>query len=96
MPWKAIGIVDQQKQFVEQWLSQEWTMTELCERHGISRPAGYNRVARYRQAGWEAHAAPFEAGIQRCHSCSSSGIQFSRTPLRSLRKTVALLESSCS
>jgi transposase InsO family protein len=53
MPWKVIGIVEKQKQFVEQWLSQEWTMTELCERHGISRQAGYNTVARYQQAGWE-------------------------------------------
>jgi len=53
MPWKEIGIVEKQTQFVEQWLSQEWTMTELCERHGISRQAGYNTVGRYQQAGWK-------------------------------------------
>jgi len=53
MPWKVIGIVEKQKQFVEQWLSQEWTMTELCARHGVSRQAGYNTVGRYQQAGWK-------------------------------------------
>jgi putative transposase len=53
MPWKVIGIVEKQKQFVERWLSQEWTMTELCEGYGISRQAGYKTVARYQQGGWE-------------------------------------------
>ena len=28
-------------------------MTELCARHGISRQAGYNTLARYQHAGWE-------------------------------------------
>jgi transposase InsO family protein len=53
MPWKEIGIVEKRKQFIEQWLSQEWTVTELCARHGISRQAGYNTRARYQQWGWE-------------------------------------------
>lgn len=53
MPWKVSGEVEKRKQFVEQWLSQEWTMTELCGRHGISRQAGYNTLARYQQLGWE-------------------------------------------
>ena len=42
MPWKVSGVVEKRRQFVEQWLSEEWTMTELCARHGISRQAGYN------------------------------------------------------
>jgi len=46
-------MVEKRRQFVEQWLSEEWTMTELCARHGISRQAGYNTLARYQQAGWE-------------------------------------------
>jgi putative transposase len=53
MPWKEIGIVEKRTQFVEQWLAQECTMTELCARHGISRQAGYQTLARYRQLGWE-------------------------------------------
>jgi transposase InsO family protein len=53
MPWKVSGVVEKRKQFVEQWLAENWTMTELCARHGISRQAGYNTLARYQQAGWE-------------------------------------------
>ena len=53
MPWKVIGIVEKQKQFVEQWLSQEWTMIELCARHGFWRQAGYNTVGRYPQGRLE-------------------------------------------
>ncbi len=52
MPWKVSGVVEKRKQFIEQWLSENWTMTELCARHGISRQAGYNTLARYRQIGW--------------------------------------------
>jgi transposase InsO family protein len=45
--------VEKRRLFVEQWLSEEWTMTELCAWHGISRQAGYNTLARYQHAGWE-------------------------------------------
>jgi putative transposase len=50
--------VEKRKLFVEQWLSENWTMTELCARHGISRQAGYNTLVRYQHAGW----AGLEAG----------------------------------
>jgi transposase InsO family protein len=58
MPWKVSGVVEKRKRFVEQWLSENWTMTELCAGHGISRQAGYNTLARYERAGW----AGLEAG----------------------------------
>jgi len=53
MPWKVSGVVEKRKQFVEQWLSGDWTMTELCAWHEISRQAGYNTLARYQHVGWE-------------------------------------------
>jgi len=52
MPWKVSGVVEKRKQFMEVWLSKEWTMTELCLRHEISRQAGYNTIARYQREGW--------------------------------------------
>jgi transposase InsO family protein len=52
MPWKVSGVVERRKLFVEQWLSENWTMTELCAQHGISRQAGYNTLTRYQHAGW--------------------------------------------
>ncbi|HEV2397869.1 MAG TPA: IS481 family transposase, partial [Candidatus Sulfotelmatobacter sp.] len=54
MPWKVSGVVEKRRQFVAEWLTERWTMTELCARHGISRQAGYNTVIRYQQAGWDA------------------------------------------
>jgi transposase InsO family protein len=53
MPWKVSGAVEKRRLLVEEWLSENWTMTELCARHGISRQAGYNTLARYQHAGWE-------------------------------------------
>jgi transposase InsO family protein len=37
---------DQRRRFVEALLSGQWSMTELCERFGISRPTGYKWQAR--------------------------------------------------
>lgn len=53
MPWKVSGVVEKRRQFVEEWLSENWTMTELCARQGISRQAGYNTLARYQREGWK-------------------------------------------
>jgi len=53
MPWKVSGVVEKRRQFVQEWLSRQWTMTELCARHGISRQGGYDTLARYEQGGWE-------------------------------------------
>ena len=53
MPWKVSGVVNKRKQFVKEWLTENWSMTELCARHGISRQTGYNTLERYQQAGWE-------------------------------------------
>lgn len=53
MPWKVSGVVETRSAFVEEWLSEQWTMTELCARHGISRQAGYNTLERFEQSGWE-------------------------------------------
>ena len=53
MPWKVSGVVEKRRQFIEQWWSENWTMTELCARHGISRQAGYNTLTRYQREGWK-------------------------------------------
>ena len=53
MPWKVSGAVEKRKAFVEEGLTGEWTMTELCARHAVSRQTGYNTVVRYQSAGWE-------------------------------------------
>jgi len=43
----------ERRRFVTEFNTGAWSMTELCERYGISRPTGYKWVARYAQGGEE-------------------------------------------
>lgn len=53
MAWRASGVVDQRKKFVEQYESGEWTMSELCRIYDISRQSGYKWYKRNQQEGEE-------------------------------------------
>ena len=44
-------VAAERQQFVEAFESRHWSMTELCERYGISRPTGYKWLKRYREGG---------------------------------------------
>lgn len=43
--------VAQRRAFVTAYASGHWSMTELCERFGVSRPSGYKWVERWRSRG---------------------------------------------
>src|SRR5688572_17815946 len=51
MPWKQTSAVMERDAFVRDLLTGEWTMTELCEHYGISRPTGYKWMRRYEATG---------------------------------------------
>lgn len=51
MGWKESCVMDQRIGFIHDHLSGEWTMSELCDRYGISRKSGYKWVGRYRSLG---------------------------------------------
>ena len=51
MPWRQTCTVDQRVALVAEWLHDEWTMTELAERYGVSRKTAYKWVERYEAAG---------------------------------------------
>jgi transposase InsO family protein len=56
MPWEVSGVVEKRKEFLAEYASGEWTMTELCRVYGITRPTGYALLRRYAEegeAGWE-------------------------------------------
>ena len=40
MPWKETCAMDQRVQFMGDWLSGQFSKTDLCEFYGISRPTG--------------------------------------------------------
>jgi putative transposase len=51
MPWKQTSALMERARFVRELASGEWTMSELCEHHGISRPTGYKWAERYEADG---------------------------------------------
>ena len=51
MPWKVSGVVERRQQFVAEYVSGQWTMTDLCRAYGISRPTGYEVLRRYAADG---------------------------------------------
>ena len=53
MGWQETSKVIERMKFVLEYKSGRWTMTELCERFGISRPTGYSTIRKYEAEGPE-------------------------------------------
>jgi putative transposase len=53
MPWLETKPMDERMRFIMALKQGLYSMTELCERHGISRQAGYNCLKRYEAEGVE-------------------------------------------
>jgi transposase len=51
MPWEVSGVVGKRRQFLAEYASGDWTMTDLCCAYGISRPTGYALWKRYHVEG---------------------------------------------
>ncbi len=51
MPWKETCAMDQKMRFIADWLSGEFSKSELCRVYGISRPTGDKWIARYEALG---------------------------------------------
>jgi len=51
MPWTVSGVMEKRKDFVADFVSGDWTMSELCRQYGISRPTGYAVLRRYAENG---------------------------------------------
>jgi putative transposase len=51
MPWTQTDAVLERQKFVKVVLSGRWTMTETCQRFGISRQTGYEVMARHAERG---------------------------------------------
>jgi putative transposase len=51
MPWLETNVIKERNRFVLDHESGLYSMSELCERYGISRPTGYELLARYRAHG---------------------------------------------
>jgi putative transposase len=51
MPWLETAPVDERIRFIQDALSDRFTMSELCARYGVSRRVGYKWLERYEQEG---------------------------------------------
>jgi putative transposase len=51
MPWQERSPMDERVQFISDYQRQLFTMTELCDRFGVSRKTGYKWLARYAASG---------------------------------------------
>ena len=51
MPWRETSPMEQRLQFVQEYASELFTMTELAAEYGISRKTGYKWLARYDAEG---------------------------------------------
>ncbi len=51
MAWRVKNVEDQKRDFIEEFLSNQMTVTELCEMYQISRKTGYKWIARFAKEG---------------------------------------------
>src|SRR5262249_20075942 len=51
MPWRETAPMAERMRFVTDWERSLYSMTELCERYGVSRKTGYKWIARYEEDG---------------------------------------------
>jgi transposase len=53
MPWKDTTIMEQKIEFICEWRTGNYTITELCRSFEISRPTAYKIIARFENEGYE-------------------------------------------
>ena len=52
MPWDQTSTMDQKRLLIADYLSRSFTIVELCERYGVSRPTGYKWIRRFVISGY--------------------------------------------
>lgn len=53
MPWKTTTTMEQKIEFICEWRTGKYTITELCRSFGISRPTAYKLINRFEKQGFE-------------------------------------------
>lgn len=52
MPWDQSTTMDHKRLFIADYLARSFTIVELCERYGVSRPTGYKWIERFHDNGY--------------------------------------------
>src|SRR5680860_785330 len=53
MPWKETTTMEQKIEFICEWRTGKYTITELCKNFEISRPTAYKLIHRFEEQGYE-------------------------------------------
>jgi transposase InsO family protein len=53
MPWKTTTTMEQKIEFICEWRTGKYTITELCRSFEISRPTAYKLISRFENQGFE-------------------------------------------
>lgn len=53
MPWKETTAMEQKIEFICEWRTGKYTITELCKNFEISRPTAYKLIDRFEKQGYE-------------------------------------------
>ena len=51
MPWDQTSTMDQKRLFIADYIARSFTIAELCDRYGVSRPTGYKWIYRFHDRG---------------------------------------------
>ncbi|MBN1618323.1 helix-turn-helix domain containing protein [Candidatus Dojkabacteria bacterium] len=53
MPWKETTTMEQKIEFICEWRTGKYTITELCKSFEISRPTAYSLINRFEKQGFD-------------------------------------------
>lgn len=53
MPWKVKTTLEQKIEFICEWRTGKYSITELCRSFEISRPTAYRLIDRFEKLGFE-------------------------------------------
>jgi len=53
MPWKETTTMEEKIEFICEWRTGKYTITELCKAFEISRPTAYKVISRFEREGYE-------------------------------------------
>ena len=71
MAWKEQTTMEQKVEFICEWLSGQYTLTELCNHYEISRPTAYRLIQRYERNGIEGLLEQSRAPVHHPNATSS-------------------------
>lgn len=98
MPWMETDAMNERLKFVQDALSDRFTMAEVCARYGVSRPTGYKWIARHAEEGRRGLADRSRAPRTCPHTLSATMTELMVTtreahPFWGARKILAVLQA---